>query len=731
MRQTISFLLICCVGSFIISHVSAQSVNRQFHNETSEEIAHAQHQKGSDLYGKIAEELLDKVFTTGWRNGHFVYKPGVQATDYQLPVRVFFDPKEFSDKRVLELASETQFRPMGKPKKSEHKMEGTVPAAKLLSFNNVPGILAVVPPHITTVHQDVSPAPYAVKHSNPIPLQKAGVQKAWEKWGKGKGIKIGIIDGGFITLPMLFDANILPKDQVHLRTVLPEKLQKQHPYGTGVHGAAVAEVIHEIAPEAEIYLYPTMVIPSMWEKAVQMAVEDGVHVINSSLNSTLGVLDGVGTPNKYLDPAIEAGIIYVNSAGNYGAATYVSPFEDSDDDMWHNFSTTDEGNTIYFNKGDQLSLTLIWDDFGSNQMLPNSDQDLDLYLFYVDPHTHKMVQVAESLGEQRGETSQLSMPAERLMLQHGAPKTGNYSVMIRAHRIDKNRVINMRLIAESYDLNAEPPNIYKRLQYSSRQMTMTKPADHPDVITVAACGVDGNVHPYSGTGPTEEGKLKPDITSYTGLMTSSMQDPFLGTSCASPFVAGCAALLRQKYDTAEKVKAEIKKRALNPPNTGIKGHDPSSGWGIICLDEPDPENPSANLVSISRYNDLKVSGVAGFNFVTVFTCEKAKGDQLYNSMYFLKSDGSTIKANEDMEIYSNSKHDLRISAYVTPSHSNLVAFESWLLVPSEVLEFAGEDAQVEIRLEDEDGDILDKAKIGSVKDLNPPAQPKQDTQPAE
>lgn len=677
---------------------------------TAEEITTVNTQKGSDRFGKIAEELMDMVYEPAWRKGNLTMRRVAISPDYVIACRIFYDPKKIN----LEESAELQF-------KLAHKSDGisligTIPGQNLILCNNVTGILGVEPPEMTTLQLTPNPAPVLLKQSNPVSLVKAGVYRSWERWGKGKGVKIGIIDGGFINLEALWNEGILPRNLVHLRNPLPENLAKQYPYGTGIHGSAVAEVIHEIAPEAEIFLYPTALMSFAWDQAIDMAIQDGVHIINSSMNTTYGALDGLGTPNTYLDRAVNAGIVYVNSAGNNGASCYIGAFGDADGDFWHDFSPDDEGNAITLNKGDQMTATLTWDDYGSDPAHPNSDQDLDLYLFYLDASTGQTIQAGQSLNAQSAESDTPYAPMERISFpQEGAPHTGLYVLMIRATKVDVHRNLNMRLIVEAYDMGNPQPNIFKRLQYNSRQMTMTKPADHPGVITCAAGSVDGNVHAYSGTGPATNIPLKPDITGYSGLYTSSMQKPFFGTSCAAPFITGCAALLWQQFPKAELVKEQLYARAID---FGLPGHDTSYGWGVVCLDPPSPVRPLVHLVSASRVQDVTNAGVSGFNFVNVITCEQGNGRKIFTSLYFLKPDGSPITAStKDLGVYVGKDNQLRVTSYIVPSTNDLAAFESWLFIPDYVAQYAGPDAITLIRVEMEDGSLLDVKRFATVKEL--------------
>ncbi|RPI01122.1 MAG: T9SS C-terminal target domain-containing protein [Ignavibacteriae bacterium] len=79
--------------------------------------------------------------------------------------------------------------------------------------------------------------------------------------------------------------------------------------------------------------------------------------------------------------------------------------------------------------------------------------------------------------------------------------------------------------------------------------TLISPADADSIISVGAASSDGELASFSGCGPTADGRIKPEViaqgrgiywadgTGTTGYTTAS------GTSCATPLVAGAAALI--------------------------------------------------------------------------------------------------------------------------------------------------------------------------------------------
>jgi hypothetical protein len=94
---------------------------------------------------------------------------------------------------------------------------------------------------------------------------------------------------------------------------------------------------------------------------------------------------------------------------------------------------------------------------------------------------------------------------------------------------------------------------------------ITAPGDAEGVIT--AGGVEKNFLPWrgTGTGPTSDGRVKPDLVALcdTVAVVSPDSEDYLdgsvGTSCATALIAGCCALLKEAHPqwSAESVKAVL------------------------------------------------------------------------------------------------------------------------------------------------------------------------------
>ncbi len=109
--------------------------------------------------------------------------------------------------------------------------------------------------------------------------------------------------------------------------------------------------------------------------------------------------------------------------------------------------------------------------------------------------------------------------------------------------------------------------------------TVTSPGCAERVLTVGAADHEDNVASFSGRGPTADGRVKPDIvapgTSIISTFTGETFRALSGTSMATPYVSGQAALMMEEDPSLEHddIKATITGTAIDlgePEN--LQGH---------------------------------------------------------------------------------------------------------------------------------------------------------------
>jgi hypothetical protein len=190
----------------------------------------------------------------------------------------------------------------GHTRRSGDLIIATVPAAALTALASNPAIAGVM----------AQPAPIV----DAIEGQGVSTIDAdqWHDAGlTGAGVRVAVIDLGFQGYSALL-GDELPSS-VHTAS-----------FGCGVsvqngevHGTAVAEIIHEVAPAAELYLLCIGGLDplSRLDEAVSYAVANGVDVINHSVGwFNAGRGDGTGALAPIVTDARNGGILWVNSAGN-------------------------------------------------------------------------------------------------------------------------------------------------------------------------------------------------------------------------------------------------------------------------------------------------------------------------------------------------------------------------------------------------------------------------------
>jgi len=369
----------------------------------------------------------------------------------------------------------------------------------------------------------------------------------------GQGIRVGILDLGFDGYRDLLGRE-LPAS-----VVAASFAYGLEPDGSGeVHGTACAEIVHEMAPDAELYLaYYDGTLVSMGQ-AVDWLLSQGVNIISNSTTGVVGPMDGSDESAEMVDRAAAQGVLWVNSSGNAAMEHYRGLFTDGDGDGLHEFPDGTELIGLYI-YAPQVTLALNWDDWQA------VNEDYDLYLFDEEGN---LVASAEDI--QNGMAGQA---AAELILGNDVP-LGVYFVSIKADRISRPGMLDL------YTLDAE-------LEFPVAEHSLGSPADAQGALAVGATEVrDDSLASYSSQGPSNDGRLKPELSGPAGVSSASYAPQvFDGTSASTPHVAGAAALVWSAFPEygAEQVWDYLQAHALD---LGPPGPDNAYGYGRLSVPSP-------------------------------------------------------------------------------------------------------------------------------------------------
>ena len=410
-------------------------------------------------------------------------------------------------------------------------------------------------------------------HATSEGVQKTGANEYHDLAAfKSPGVKVCVLDVGF-------------KDyQDLLGTELPESVTTRSFTEEGdieadeVHGTACAEIVHDMAPDAELYLANIYWDADLID-AVQWIVEQEVDIISYSLGSYFGAGDGTGLENLLAEWAYQYGVTWVTSTGNSADDHWSGTWNDPDNDGWHNFSGEDE--ILSFTVPAELAAEygidayLKWNDWGTWDNYygySGSDQDFDLYLYRKIGGQWQLIDTSEN------RQPQFQWPWESIEGWY-VDFDAEWGIAIRKNQASKNVFFDLYI----------PVHTTGTLEYNVPGGSLTIPADSPYITAVGAVDAVGDFyHFYSSQGPTMDGRIKPDIsapslvsTSVTTYGSRDAGDGFAGTSAACPHVAGAIALLKGKTPfTLDEILTILYSRAID---MGDPGKDNKFGWGRLNL----------------------------------------------------------------------------------------------------------------------------------------------------
>lgn len=393
-------------------------------------------------------------------------------------------------------------------------------------------------------------AELAIRQVETESLQRIGALD-WQQAGfTGKGVKVAILDLGFDRYSELLGTDL--PENVTVRSFIDGLGVDQS--GT-VHGTAVAEIIHDIAPDAKLFLvaYQTDV---EFMRAIAWAQSQEVDIISNSVNWFAGRMDGSDPIDQRVDRTVEQGVLWVNSAANMARNHYRGDFTDADGDGWHEFAPNQE--FLPFKAGGDSILTLNW---------PSGERDYDLFLF--DPQDNEF---ASSVDIQSG--SQYD-PYELINYQF-SEDVAPYRIGIFGREITQPDTLDIFLYTDG---EIEP-------RFSSPGFSVCIPAEAKLALGVGATNWrNDRLEDYSSQGPSWDDRLKPEISAPTDVSSAAYEGQWDGTSASAPHIAGAAALILQAYPTLEplQVRELLIKNAVD---LGTPGPDNQFGYGRLFLGAP-------------------------------------------------------------------------------------------------------------------------------------------------
>lgn len=365
------------------------------------------------------------------------------------------------------------------------------------------------------------------------------------------------------------------------------------------HGTAVASIASGVAPGSQLLIVKlgqpirdSFPRTSELMRAVDYCVKKGVElnmpiVINLSFGNNYGAHNGESLLETYIDVAAQTGkTTIVVGTGNEAAAA-----------IHQMITLVQENETV------QVSVGKYQTSF-----------NIQLWKSYVDEFG---IQIISPSGQRTGiinselGTSRYTLGNTYLLIYYGKPSPYSQSQEIyfdfipRDSYVDEGiweiQILPTKIVDGRIDMWLPTAATLTGTVFlrPSPDLTITIPATGENVISVGAYNSFNDSYAnFSGRGEKEI-SIKPDIVAPgVSIRCASPGGGYVirsGTSMATPFVSGAAALLNEwgivrgndRFLYGEKVKAYLKKGARQLPGEKLTPN-PRTGWGALCVSDSIP-----------------------------------------------------------------------------------------------------------------------------------------------
>jgi subtilisin family serine protease len=419
-----------------------------------------------------------------------------------------------------DLADEYGVEP-GYTRQGARRLTGTVDIGEVRALSNTPGVAGV----------RIADRPASAEDDLMSPgVETTGLGALHDQGVTGEGVTVGVVDGGFQV------SHRAIADQVGRYRAFSEGTASQH-------GTAVAAVVADAAPDADLHLAAVgaETTPAEYREAVTWLRESGADVVLDA-GSYFGGRPSAEETVRSVAAGAARNVTVVTSAGNYGRSHWA--------DRHRAGPVTFDGaarNPLASGRpfAGQVRAELTW----------NASADYDLALVRETADGPEVVATSTDDGDGH----------ERLTAT--VPR-GRYSLSVRGPDTVEKPV--------ALELFAGRP-----LETNTAAGSLTSPGTAPGVVTVGT-SVGSGVAAFSSRGPTADGHRGVDLVAPDGVRVAGVETG-RGTSYSAPYVAGAVALLRAAYPTLDARAAERLLRE-SARDVGAAGPDPVAGYGRLDAD---------------------------------------------------------------------------------------------------------------------------------------------------